>query len=269
MLLVDKAFISTKLGIVMTRYVHSESIHNIDSADVIVPLVLSLLKIDSVVDFGCGLGNFLKSFKKNGVSTVLGLDGYWTDKDKVLQNLEEHEFQIVDLEGSVILDQRFDLAVCLEVAEHLNKEFETVLVESLIKASDAVLFSAALPGQGGQNHINEKWLSGWIELFERYNYVPCDIIRPQIWEDDRVKWWYRQNILLFVEKENELAKLNSKSLDLIHPSLFERKLNAISDLKLQNQKLQKYKLKAESNKTKPWMQFKLFIRSLLNKVAKP
>ena len=76
--------------------------------------------------------------------------------------------------------------------------------------SDFVLFSAAIPDQGGMGHINEKWPTYWISLFEDRDYVCIDAIRKNIWNDDSIPWWYRQNALLFASKKR-VSELKFKS----------------------------------------------------------
>lgn len=169
------------------------------SAQVVLPSVLRLIPAKSVVDFGCGLGSWLKACLENGVETIQGLDGDHVNHAKLLIGREQ--FQTVDLEHRIRLDQRFDLALCLEVAEHLPTRSAPVLVESLSAAAPVVLFSAAIPGQGGRSHVNEQWPPYWERLFAEQGMRKYDVIRPLIWRDQNVEWWYRQNIYIFAFQE--------------------------------------------------------------------
>ena len=116
----------------------------------------------------------------------------------------------------------------LEVAEHLEEEYAAGFVKLLCDASDLVLFGAAIPAQGGHNHVNERWPSYWKALFEKNGYEIIDIIRPRIWTDNRVEWWYRQNTLLFIKSSRKvlLSRLKkefnppSQPLDTVHPDCF-------------------------------------------------
>ena len=101
------------------------------------------------------------------------------------------------------LDQRFDLALCLEVAEHLPASSAPVLIESLVSAAPVVLFSAAVPEQGGVHHINEQWPSYWEKLFAERGLRKFDVIRPLIWNNCSIQPWYRQNLYLFTSRSNE------------------------------------------------------------------
>jgi SAM-dependent methyltransferase len=194
------------------------------SADVIVPLVLELLPVRNVVDVGCGDGTWLAAFQKHGVEEILGLDGEYVSNE-VLQ-IPEKCFQAVDLTKPFELRRSFDLAVSLEVAEHLPVESAATLVESLTRLSPLVLFSAAIPFQGGENHMNEQWPDKWAALFQKHDYLPVDFIRKRVWQNEAVNWWYAQNTLLFVKAslldcnpklKAEFEATNRNQLSLVHP----------------------------------------------------
>jgi SAM-dependent methyltransferase len=211
-------------------YIHTEEIHNMDSPRVIVPMVFDLLKPDSVMDVGCGTGTFLRAFKECGVARVFGIDGPWVDKRLLWQHISPDEFVCSDLSRGEFPDTQgfFDLAVCLEVAEHLRHEAADSLVDFLTSNSKVILFSAAVPHQGGQNHVNEQWPRYWVDKFAGRNFVFADVVRPLIWNDDRVQYWYRQNIFLIVarEKWNDFhfqRQPNEAVLDVVHPELYLKK----------------------------------------------
>lgn len=185
---------------------------------------------ESIVDFGSGFGFFLISAKTHWKDCkILGLDGSWLPRDEVL--VGPAEFQHHDLQKSVKLDKRFDLAVSLEVAEHLLEEFSETFVKSLTEASDLVLFSAAIPNQGGQGHKNEQYGSYWAGLFAKCGYSPVDILHPLIWGDSRMLFWLRQNVILYANP----GALNlyphfrrhivaPELLNRIHPEMFKNAL---------------------------------------------
>lgn len=107
----------------------------------------------------------------------------------------------MDLTHSFISERRYDLAISLEVAEHLPPHRAKNFVGLLTDLSDFILFPAAIPFQGGKNHVNEQWQDYWTELFESHAYILFDFIRGKIWKDDRIPPWYRQNILFFAQKD--------------------------------------------------------------------
>lgn len=197
------------------------------SADVVAPLVLEFVRVRSVVDVGCGDGSWLAAFQRLGVQEILGLDGDYVDRD-LLQIPPEH-FMAVDLTKPVDLGRKFDLAISLEVAEHLPAECAPSFVTSLVAAAPVVLFSAAIPHQGGSNHVNEQWPDYWGSLFGEHSYVAMDYIRPRVWKNEAVERWYSQNTLLFARKDvveqNPALKRQSERTDvdrlsLVHPNQY-------------------------------------------------
>jgi SAM-dependent methyltransferase len=172
------------------------------SARVVAPIVNDLVKPTSVLDVGCGLGTWLAAFVELGITDVLGIDGDYVNRAQLKIPVER--FRPVNLADPPALGRTFDLAVCLEVAEHLPEKASAGLVALLTESAPVVLFSAAIPEQGGTDHINERWPSFWRELFAQRDYVRLDPIRPRVWRDRRVEWWYQQNTFLFV-KQSALA----------------------------------------------------------------
>lgn len=192
------------------------------AAEKILTILLDdVYQIHSAVDVGCGVGTFLSFLKKKGIHDVLGLDGDWVDRDLLVIPL--NKFVPVDLRALPKTGRHYDLAICLEVAEHLPPEVAVGFIGKLCKLSNLVLFSAAVPGQGGVGHLNEAWQSYWAKIFEEQNYYPVDLIRPKIWDDSAIYFWYRQNILLYA-KEQLFAKRHAEvcPIDIIHPELFLR-----------------------------------------------
>jgi len=169
-----------------------------ESARVIVPILLNIVKPTSVIDLGCGRGTWLRVFQENGVKAIRGFDGHYIDQSKLL--IDPRDFSPVDLRKPFEIDGQYDLAVCLEVAEHIPSRYSRALIRALTVAAPVVLFSAAIPGQSGIDHVNEQWPSYWRELFAERGFRMLDPIRRYILQDARVEWWYRQNIVLFASE---------------------------------------------------------------------
>jgi SAM-dependent methyltransferase len=170
------------------------------SASVLVPMVVALIHPSSVLDVGCGRGAWLYEFKSLGVEKIVGLDGDYLNPSTLLFPAEC--FRAIDLGGKFeIPAERFDLAVCLEVAEHLPKRGSRNLVQHLTSAAPQVLFSAAPPGQWARGHTNCQPLSYWRAIFESFGFRLLDPFRPKLRDDRRVAWWYRQNTVLFATPE--------------------------------------------------------------------
>ena len=198
------------------------------SARAIVPLLAELVAPRSVIDIGCGLGAWLAVWRERDGVDVLGLDGsHMPDAER---RIPASCFRAHDLARPLELERRFDLALCLEVAEHLDVEAGDHLVEGLTTVSDVVYFSAAIPFQGGAGHQNERWPSYWAERFVARGFTPIDAIRPRVWDDPGVVWWYAQNGLLFVRDSaleanaalrREADATPPRPLDVVHPRAFE------------------------------------------------
>lgn len=196
------------------------------SAELVVPLVIDLLHPQSVVDVGCGTAAWAAAFKKCGVRRVLGIDGNYIDPSSLA--ISANEFLAADLTRPLAIDRWFDLAVALEVAEHLPHVSASQFVRTLSQLAPVVLFSAAIPYQGGENHVNEQWPDYWVELFSAHAFVAFDVLRPQLWSNQAVQWWYAQNMLLFVDRDHvsqfpqlQSGRLESDSVPaLVHPGCF-------------------------------------------------
>jgi len=202
------------------KYIHDDIVHNFSAAREILPLVFSIYKPSNILDVGCGTGTWLKVAQDLGINQIQGIDGSYVDRSML--KINEDNFYEHDLNTSFNLHKKFDLAICLEVAEHLYPTAAGDLITSLTQHSDVILFSAALPGQGGQRHINEQWPSYWQKLFAEKEFQMQDVIRLQIWNNVKIERWYRQNIFLVVNKNHALANSENKdALSLIHPELFE------------------------------------------------
>jgi SAM-dependent methyltransferase len=169
------------------------------SARAVLPVVFDLLAPTSIVDVGCGTGTWLAVAAENGVEDVRGLDGPWVRPEDL--EIPAERFVATDLTAPPQLDRTFDLALSLEVAEHLPPPKAESFVDLLTALAPLVVFSAAAPDQGGAGHTNEQWPAYWSELFARRGYEAVDCLREKFWDDDAVEWWYRQNLLLFGRPE--------------------------------------------------------------------
>ncbi len=217
-------------------YYASEGLEALQSAKVVVPLVTSVVRPKSVVDVGCGLGAWLSVFREHGAERILGLDGSHVEPSWLL--IPKDCFHAIDLSQPFRLDEQFDLGVCLEVAEHLPKSSAGGFVESIVGLAPIILFSAAVPQQGGTYHVNEQWPEYWQRLFQRHNYRMLDLVRKLIWKDPRVKPWYRQNAFLFVREDLISTKAEfveatqySNDLMLVHSSVLHAQLSLRSILR--------------------------------------
>ena len=199
------------------------------SARHILPLVFDLVPIASIVDVGCGDGGWLAAAQEFGITDVLGLEGPWIDAAAL--KIPAGQFRRVRLDQPFALDRRFDLAISLEVGEHLPAERAADFVGELVRLAPVILFSAAIPGQGGVHHLNEQWPAYWAGLFAACGYRVIDVLRYRLWADPAVAYWYKQNLLLFATgaalgMHPALAAAAAASpvepIALIHPDLYDR-----------------------------------------------
>ena len=191
------------------------------SARVVVPLLLDLTRARSVVDVGCGTAAWLQVCRERGVEDVVGVDGDHIDRAQL--RIPRERFVARDLAQPFSLDREFDLALSLEAAHYLPPERAPDLVAAIAAAAPVVLFSAAIPAQGGGPGLNRQWPAYWATLFRDHGLTACDWLRARVWEDERVDWWYAQNALLYV-REDRLAALGlhpvERVLALVHPIHF-------------------------------------------------
>ena len=185
------------------RYIEEGSLR---SARVVLPLLLRELSPESVLDVGCGAGAWLSEYRNLGITDYLGVDGAYVQPSSLL--ISSDHFQGEDVSKPFELGRRFDIVQCLEVGEHLPANCAETLVANLVAHGDKILFSAATPGQGGENHINEQTHEYWRQLFAKRGFKPFDPFRPAIMANRDVESWYRRNMILFVA-ESAIASLSA------------------------------------------------------------
>lgn len=168
------------------------------SADVVIRELTGAVELASVADFGCARGTWLAAWRQAGVRDTMGLDGFYVQPSDL--EIPAERFHACDLTRPIDLGRRYDLVQSLEVAEHLPPDAAPAFVDSLVRHADVVLFSASVPGQGGENHLNERPYEYWRDRFAERGYVMIDWLRPRILDDTTVQYWYRYNCFLFVSE---------------------------------------------------------------------
>jgi SAM-dependent methyltransferase len=179
------------------RYAAASSRYGASKA---IPVVLSALDVGSVLDVGCAGGSWLSEWRRAGIADVFGVDGAYVDRADL--EVEPERFMAADLAHPFDLGRMFDLVQSLEVAEHIDETASDIFVGNLVRhAARFILFSAAVPGQGGEYHVNEQPYDFWRKRFEENGFGAYDFVRPYIATDNRISFWYRYNIILFVRNE--------------------------------------------------------------------
>jgi SAM-dependent methyltransferase len=203
------------------------------SATRVVPELLAIVSPHSVIDVGCGIGAWLAEFEKRGITDALGVDGDYVATERL--RISPEKFLAKDLTKPLGIHRRFDLAISLEVAEHLPENRSESFVSDLVGLAPVVLFSAAIPFQGGTFHVNEQWPDYWEKIFRQHNYLALDCLRRVLWDDESVDWWYRQNAILYasaelVQQDPILSRIAAQQpkhiLRMVHPRLYEEKYRA-------------------------------------------
>jgi SAM-dependent methyltransferase len=198
------------------------------SARCAVPVLVDLLRPRSVIDVGCGVGTWLAVFLEQGVIDAWGIDGAWVDE--AMLEIPPSRFIRRDLARPIDIGRTFDVVVSLEVAEHLPAAAADTFVDSLVGLGPVVVFSAAIPYQGGTHHVNEQWPEYWAEKFERRGYEVVDALRPRLWGMADLEPYYAQNMLLYVDPghlgrfEHERAATQRSRLAMVHPAIYVDKL---------------------------------------------
>jgi SAM-dependent methyltransferase len=205
---------------------------SVQSARVYLEFLWRFFQPASVVDVGCGRGTWLKACHELGSKRLFGLDGDWNSQSLMAD--DAIQFKGARLDQPFSVPQTFDLAISLEVAEHLPPSAAPDFVKSLAKASDVILFSAAYTKQGGTNHINEQPHTYWAHLFAEQNFAPFDLFRPVFWRNEEVCYWYRQNVFLYIKRNTGawrlMEALGHKEMpelgfmNCIHPDLYNMRL---------------------------------------------
>lgn len=211
------------------EFEYPDQYYNTRSAEQVLPVIFELYNSNSMLDVGCGNGTWLVAARQLGMQDLFGVDAQAPEPGK--WPLSKDQFCIKDLTQPFTLGRKFDMAICLEVAEHLPPTSASNLIDTLVKHSDLIVFSAAIPGQEGDRHINNREPGYWQQLFHQRGYDTHDNIRPQIWENELVFWWYRQNIFIAQRSRAEFEKGRERIPHLVHPEHFMEKVNSIEQYK--------------------------------------
>lgn len=216
-------------------FYNAQGEESLRSARIVARRLWDYLQPASVIDIGCGRGHWLKAFGELGSRRLIGLDGDWNSQSQMTD--PAIRFRAVDLNQPFAAEEKADLAISMEVAEHIPASAASQFVECVASASDAVLFSAAYTWQGGTNHLNEQPHTYWAQLFMERGFVPFDLFRPRLWGNEQIAFWYRQNAFLYCKRDSASYRaLTSKGcaemtdvsfMDCIHPELYQLRCRRI------------------------------------------
>lgn len=199
-------------------YVHARNTHSASGPAAALPVILESIggRPRSLVDVGCGTGTWLHAARECGIDDLLGIEGVAAPSDQL--QVEAGCIRHGDLARPLDVGRRFDLALCLEVGEHLDESAATTLVASLAAVSDLVVFSAACPDQPGQHHVNCQWPAYWQRLFNAHGFTCSDAVRWRLWEIEAVEPWYRQNMFI-ARHDPAMAGSEPRIAPCLHPAM--------------------------------------------------
>jgi len=158
---------------------------------------------NSVIDFGCGIGGLLSYFERKGVE-IRGVDGHDAAREHCI--ISRSDLDIRDLRQPFDAGRRFDLAVAIELVEHIPSRYADTLVRSIVSSASDVVLTAARPGQGGRHHVNERGATYWSDKFGMEGYVRDESSEETLRElfDQHVPAFYADNLLVFSDADDGL-----------------------------------------------------------------
>lgn len=137
------------------------------SARLIADVLFEEFRPRRLVDLGCGCGVYGHRFGERGVEVVC-LDGVrpparWAfPVEVIVRDLTE---PLAHTWG------RFDLALCLDVGEHIPVRLCDVFLGNITRFADTLLLACAPPGQGGHHHVNERPKRWWVARLASHGFA--------------------------------------------------------------------------------------------------
>jgi len=195
-------------------YEQARNQHTLEGALVALPPLLDGLQVESLLDVGCGTGTWLRAALDMGIERVQGIDGVKLESADL--HVDESLIRHCDFREAWNINERYDVVLCLEVAEHLEAQHAFAFVQKLTVCSDRIIFSAANPWQLGQHHVNCQWPAYWQGLFNQCGFACRDSLRWKIWDVAEIEPWYRQNVFL-AERDECGASHEPRIPGVVHP----------------------------------------------------
>jgi len=228
------------------NFYKSVSVRAEETADQVIKILYNFIEqMKSIKDIGCGSGTWLKKFNEIGqFQKIFGFDLIGAIEKDVRSLDEKIVFEAIDFENIVEnIFPKTDLSLFLEVAEHLTENTAKKIIKFICETSNMVIFSAAIPGQGGYNHMNEQLMSYWVKQIEINQFIVFDSFREEMNKHQNLPFYYRNNIVLAISREYyEQHQGNINSIDKF---MITSESN-IKDYRNTTQKIQ-YKIMAKLN----------------------
>ena len=150
--------------------------------------------VNSVADFGCGMGDYVKTFKSNNINAS-GFDG-----NPNTPELTNYLCNVLDLSVPHRFDTQFDWIMSLEVGEHLPQQFEDIFIHNLHNNNKyGIILSWAVKGQGGHGHYNEQNNDYIKSKICELGYIN-DVESENKLRNDSTLPWFKNTIMIFRKK---------------------------------------------------------------------
>jgi hypothetical protein len=180
------------------------------SAKALVPSLVRLLQPRSVIDVGCGTGLWLKEFVDTGLPIAQGVEGPWLPE--ALLSIPADLVLRHDLSEGITLDCRFDLVICLGVANYLGGKLAKRLVETLTGLGSVVLFSPSGPGKRSGENRQTDTCELWNKLFAERGFEAFRGFAKHIAREGEVDSRYTREMVFYRDRRDR----NGVDLDMRH-----------------------------------------------------
>jgi hypothetical protein len=146
----------------------------------------------SIIDFGCGLGDYVKQLRRNG------FNAYGVDGNPNTPTLTGGLCGVVDLTKKITVSLvEYDWAISLEVGEHIPKEYEHIFLDNIVQfATSGVILSWAVVGQGGLGHVNCQNNDYVIDEMEKRGFTYVAEV-SQLLRDIAKLPWFKNTLMVF------------------------------------------------------------------------
>jgi len=187
-----------------------------------------LADVQSIMDFGCGMGCWSAVLHKKGFSRFQLIDHPSIPLDKILFP-DKACFLGVDLDKELPAVIKSDLVICTEVLEHFSTKRSLELLDFITDCADLILFSAAIPGQGGVGHMNEQRHAFWHNEFSKRGYKWFDGFKPALVHQKEIPFYLRQNLFFYYKPTASFrfqgkANFTPEDMELVHKNILNRPL---------------------------------------------
>jgi hypothetical protein len=148
--------------------------------------------ITNVIDFGCGMGDYIKRIMD------LGCECQAYDGNPNTPLLTNGIGKVLDFTEKFDLNKKFDLVISLEVGEHIPKEYENIFINNICNHShNYIIISWAIIGQGGDGHVNCQNNDYIINEITKRGFK-YDLKNTKLLRDNATTaWWFKNTIMVF------------------------------------------------------------------------